>query len=67
MLDPNAVVDAFSYRFDHNVDLMWCASDVQHVVVDAIDEAGDNANMTTRHGVFAVRPHTNQLGTPFNV
>jgi len=40
---------------------------VQHVVVGAIDEANDDANMMAYHGVLAVRRHVDQLGTPFDV
>ncbi len=46
---------------------MRCASDAQHVVVDAIDEAGDDPSMTTHHGVLAIRRHVDQLGTPLDV
>ncbi len=57
MLDPDVVVDALGCRLDHNVDMMRCALDAQHVVVEAIDEASDNASMTAHHGVLTVRRH----------
>jgi hypothetical protein len=47
--------------------MMRCALDVQHVVVGAIDEAGDDTNMTAYHGVLVVRIHANQLGTPLDL
>ncbi len=46
---------------------MLCAPNAQHVVVGIIDEAGDDANMRARHGVFTVRRHADQLGTPLDV
>ncbi len=67
LLDPDAVLHAFNYRLHHNVNTMQCAPDVQHIVVDAIDEAGDDANMMAHHGVLVVRRHADQLGTPLNV
>jgi hypothetical protein len=57
LLDLDTVVDAISCCLDHNVDLMQCALDAQHVVVGAIDEASDDTNMTACHGVLAVRQH----------
>ncbi len=67
LLDPNVIVDALSYHLDHNVDLMRCAPDAHHVVVSAIDKAGDNANMMAHHGVLVVRRRADQLSTPLNV
>ncbi len=67
LLDPNIVVDALNCRLNHNVDLMRCALDAQHIVVDAIDKAGDDASMTACHAVLAVRRHTDQLGMPLDV
>jgi len=67
LLDLDVVVNALGCRLDHNVDLMRCTPDAQHIVVGAINEAGDNASMTTYHGVLAVRRHADQLGTPFHV
>jgi hypothetical protein len=32
-----------------------------------INEAGDDASMTARHGVLAVRRHADQLGMPLHV
>ncbi len=52
LFNPDAVVDAFGCRLDHNVDLMRCAPDAQHIIVDAIDEASDYTSMTTHHGVL---------------
>ncbi len=66
LLDPDAVVNAFGYRLDHNVDLMRCARDVHHIIVGTIDEAGDDVSITARHGVVVVRRHTDQLGMPLN-
>ncbi len=67
LLDPDTVVDALSCHLDHNVDLMRCAPDAQHVVVGIIDKVGDDASMMARHGVLTVRRHADQLGTPLNV
>jgi len=67
LLDPNAIVDALNCGLDHNVDLMRCTPDAQHVIVGAIDEAGDDVSLMARDGVLVVRRHANQLGTPLDV
>lgn len=54
LFDPDAVVDAFGCRLNHNVDLMWCTLDAQHIIVGAIDEVGDDTSMTIHHGVLAI-------------
>jgi len=67
LLDLDAVVDALGYRLDHNVNLMRCAPNVQHIVVGTINEAGDDASMMAHHGVLALRQHADQLGMPLDV
>ncbi len=67
LLAPDAIVNALGSCLDHNVDLMRWAQDAQHVVVGVGDEAGDDASMMARHGVFAVRQHADELGTPLVV
>ncbi len=66
-LDLDTVVDAFNYRLDNNVHLMRCAPDVQHFVLDARDDADDDASMMAYHGVLAVQWHANQFSAPLDV
>jgi hypothetical protein len=62
--DPRVAQDWVGWSLDNNIDLMWHALNVEHLVRSGSNHAHDELRVTTIHCVLSIGRHFDQLFAP---